>query len=368
MTASRFGPGSVVAGLRLAMGMTFLALCELIPPGTASAAPPSVEFEPAAPSFGDILRQMETNLTLDIRVHNGTDSAFELRDVGIGCGCMSAEVPEPGAVAPGDAGTVRVTLDRKGVRPGRFAYPLTLMAANQPIASVQVAYHYDPAVAAEPTELFLDAEAGATSAVVAEATISVRRAEFRRGPAPRVECDNSSFAASLRKPPGASDGQYELQVTSLVHGLAIGNTEVAVALYLPGSETPDLVIPLHCMTRPPVVAHPATVVLKPVRRGRAVRRTFRLASRTPFTVASIESSSPEMKVAELPAPADARVDGDAMERVYELVIQPGDATAADTFEAEVRIEVKSPAKFRLVVPVTGEVVRDGSGDDNDEAR
>lgn len=347
-----------------------VAVMVFVMPASARGTDPSpdrkVEFEPAAPSFGSISRRPDADLTLDVTVRNRSKETLDLRAVQIGCGCMSAKALDPASVAPGAAGIVRITLDHRRLRIGRVAYPMALLHADQPYAMVNVEYDYDPAVAVEPAELFIDVEGGEASGGSTDAVVLVRRPVRQGEPPPRVECDDERFTAELLAPAGASRGQYRLDVRSAADALPVGNTDTTLAVFLPGSTAPDLTVPLHCTVRPPVTAQPEAVALKPVRGdGATVRRTLTLVSRRPFTVKSIGSSSPAMTVTERkPAGGDVAAEDGSFRRTYELDIRPtaaaGDpaAGAGDTFEAEVRVEVRSPAEFRLVVPVVGEIIHE----------
>lgn len=321
------------------------------------ASPPKLVFEPAAPSFGAIRRALENDLALEVNVRNESETAFDLRQVQIGCGCMAVEVVSPGALKPGASGKLRITLDRHRVRTGLSSYALTVIGATGgPVASVPVTYDYDPAIYAEHTELFIDAEepAGAEAAT----TVWVRRPD-RGASAPRVECDSDYLEARLQPIPEPPTGRYRLNVACRSDAPAIGHLNATLAIYLPGSSKPDVSIPLHCRIEPPVSVRPAAVLLKSVRPGQELRRTLRLTSRKPFTVKSITTSSGELRVKEKQA-TDGKVQRGALaEQVYELVIRPQGGGGNDAaFEAEVRIDIDSPAVFQLVVPVVGELAED----------
>ncbi len=110
---------------------------------------------------------------------------------------------------------------------------------------------------------------------------------------------------------------------------------------------------------PPVAVRPAAVLLKAVRAGEEVRRTFRLTSCRPFTLKSITTSSADITVKELTDPINTGTEseGGLVERTYQLTIRTAEMDGG-AFEAEVRIDVESPVGFQLVVPVVGELTQD----------
>lgn len=315
----------------------------------AGAAAPELQFEPDVVSFGIIGRALEQDMTLDVAVRNVSGEPFDLRTVAIGCGCMSAEVLNPGLLQPAEAGTVRVTLNHRRVRPGKASYPLTVVDGPENVASVDVTYDYAPIVSADHFELFMDSEQVAVEGLAT--AVRVRRSAAKSPP--RVECDHKSFIATLT-PSSAEVGLYELRVKCADKVPPVGRLDATVSVYLPGSEEPDLKIPLLCRIPLPVTARPATVALKTLRSGEEVRRTVRLTSRGPFTVKAVTSASAAMSVVEKAGPgAKAAAVIGGFERTFELTIRP-DVTGL--FKTEVRVAVDAPVEFQLSIPVVGEVV------------
>lgn len=316
-----------------------------------------LDFEPAAPSFGVIRRALGEDLRLEVSVRNRSETAFDLREVQVGCGCMSVEVVSPGEIAPGEAGTLRVTLSHHRARVGRASYPLTVMDGLQVIASVPITYEYDPPIYADHVELFIDADEPRE----ARAATSVWLRRRQPGDmAPKVVCDSPHFQANLRKPAESRNwnGQYSLEVTCAADALPAGTAKAIVAVYLSSSETPDLSIPVHCTVRPPVSAQPAALLLGAVRGGKAVRRVIRLTSRKPFTVESVAASTAQLSVNEKEGDSDGPEEPDAMlERSYEVVVSP-DPGSSGAFEAEVRIALGGAVGGQIVVPVVAEVLAD----------
>lgn len=320
-----------------------------------------LQFDPPAPSFGVIKEALNDDPVLDVSVRNESDAAFDLRNVQIGCGCMSVEVINAGPIAAGATGTVRVKLDRHRARLGAASYGLTVLdAKGNPIASVPVSYEYDPPVFADHTELFIDAEELAATATARAVTVVRVRRDGVGIDDLRVECDSEHFTAALKPSAPTEPKAYSLIVTCVAAGAPLGNTSAVIRVYLPGAKDPDLVIPLSCTIRPPVTAHPAALLLKPVRAGEQVTRTIRLQSSRQFSLGSISASSRDVSAKERQVDESNRSPGATQfERVLEVVIRPShEARVAGTIEAEIRVDVKSSTPFQLIVPVAGEVTTD----------
>lgn len=315
----------------------------------ARAAEPRLEFDPPVVSFGVLGRALDQDMSLEVKVRNVSDAPFDLRTAAIGCGCMSAEVLNPGLLEPDEAGTVRLTLNHRRVRPGKATYPLTVVDGPENVASVDVTYDYAPVVSADHFEFFIDSEQVALDGLVTP--VRVRRPGHPS--TPRVECDNKNFKVTLT-PSAAADGTFELRVSCAGKVPPVGQIDATVSVYLAGSEEPDLKVPLLYRIPLPVTSRPGTVALKTLRSGAEVRRTVRLMSRGPFSIKSITSSNEAMTVVEQAGAGEktGTVDG-GFERTFELTIRP-DVTGL--FEAEVRLAVDGPVEFELSIPVVGEVV------------
>jgi hypothetical protein len=313
----------------------------------------AVEFDTASPSFGLITEAPVEDLSIDVSVVNRSDESFDFRQVQIGCGCMEAEVANPGSLGPGESGVIRVTLKWQRIRVGTTSFPLSVMDGDKLVTSVPVTYTYEPRAVADHVELFMDGEAGESSP--ASTTIRVRGKVDERQ-MPRAACDNSAFSVTLHHLPGtdSEDARYQLDVSCASASPPAEATAATITIYLPGSTKPDLSIPLRYAARPPVTAHPRTVLLKGVKAGAEVRRTVRLTSKAPFTVKSVTSTIPEIAVAAKERGGTNPAKGPT-EQVYELVVRPTVTNSQSTLEGEIWIEVDGPTAFRLVVPVVGEI-------------